>query len=164
MNFMDKKQPAAPGSLIKNHFDIDNDGTSEIVYSFHPSGHGYNADVYFKSPGGAFDKKWPKISEKQLWESSPYIFPINDGQCRNQPCGQDSYDHDGELIIQNYLIAGVTPIPYRFRYLHVTPFIWRDNTYFMLRSVEDWLQNITTVVKPIKNKQLEEVCVFRTKS
>ena len=162
-DFIENKENGyTAGGFSKNHFDIDNNGHAETVYGFHPSFHGQDADIYFASPGSAIDNSWPKMDEALLWKSSPYIFPYAHGRCRHQPCGQD--DEDGELTIQSYLIAGVIPLAYRFRYLHVSPFVWRGSTYFLLNSLDSGVKNISSVVKPEKNKPLEEICVFRAEA
>lgn len=146
------------GHFSRNQFDIDNDGKAEIVYGFHPSNHAHDADIYFVSSGKELDDQWPSLSETVLWKHSPYVFPNTHGHCQTLPCGQK--DEDGELTLQNYSERG-SRLPYRFRYLHVRPFVWQGATYFLLQSMDSSTQHISAVLKPMKRSKLEEVCIFR---
>jgi hypothetical protein len=147
------------GHFSKNRFDFYNDGDTEIVYGFHPANHAHDADIYFLSPGEEFDKKWPKISDADLWKSSPYVFPNSLGNCQNHPCGKN--DEDGYFVLQDYSEHG-NHVAYRFRYLHVTPFVWQGTTYFLLTSLDSISEHISSVVKPMKRERPEEICIFRT--
>lgn len=148
------------GHFSRNLFDIDNDGKTEVVYGFHPSNHAHDADTYFVSPGKKLDAVWPTISETDLWKDRPYVFPNSHGHCQTQPCGQA--DEDGELRLQSPSEKEGKGIAYRFRYLHVGPFVWQGSTYFLLQSSDSSTQLISAVVKPTKGSKLEEVCIFRT--
>lgn len=149
------------GHFSRNQFDIDNDGKAEVVYGFHPSNHAHDADIYFVSSGKELDGQWPSLSETVLWKDSPYVFPNAHGHCQNLPCGQK--DEDGELTLQNYSESG-SRLSYRFRYLHVRPFVWQGATYFLLQSMDSSTRHISAVLKPMKRSRLEEVCIFRTVS
>jgi hypothetical protein len=146
------------GHFSKNLFDIDNDGKPEVIYGFHPSNHAHDADIYFVSSGKELDAQWPLLSETVLWKESPYVFPNAHGRCQNHACGRQ--DEDGQLTLQSY--SQGDRVSYRFRYLHVHPFIWQGSTYFLLKSLDSTTRDISAVVKPVKDLKLEETCVFRT--
>lgn len=147
------------GHFSRQAIDIDNDGNIETVYGFHPFTHALDADIYYASPGEIFDKKWPNISDTMLWENSSYIFPHQFGFCSGHACMQD--DEDGLLKLDSYKVDH-KPFTYRFRYLHLSPFMVKDKTHFLLTSLDYDSMHISAVLKPQGIRPPEEVCVFRT--
>jgi len=145
-----------PGSLSKHYFDIDNDGTPEVVYGLH-SFNGYSiADIYFVSPGEATDRAWPRMPPDAL-ALSRYVFPSRHTECAAGRCGPND---DRYLPIQNFTLRG-KPAAYTARYLQAQPFVWKEKTYFRLETLSVSEQNIITVLKPVSDAAPEQTCVFR---
>ena len=148
--------------ISRQVFDIDNSGSARVVYGFHPEQHANDADIYFASPGPDFDRDWPEITfeaSQTLYQKSPYIFPVTLGTCRGHPCGPADDPYEGELTLQHPSGDG-TPVTFRFRYWHQTPFTWEDTTYFMARTLDANQRHLTMVLRP-KPTGFEEICLFR---
>jgi hypothetical protein len=149
-------------SISRQVFDIDNSGAARIVYGYHPDNHTNDADIYFASPGSDFDDPWPGIAGdayQRLYQQSPYIFPLTVGTCRGHPCGPADDPEEGELTLQHPSGDG-TPVTFRFRYWHQTPFTWTGTTYFMAHVYDIDQRHLTIVLKP-KPTGFGEVCLFR---
>ncbi|MCI5144622.1 MAG: hypothetical protein D3923_03640 [Candidatus Electrothrix sp. AR3] len=144
-----EQKPAGPYG--KQRFDIDNDGTLDTVYSFHPAGRAMETNIFFVSSGKELDDRWSTLSVTDLREKSPFIFPHG---CTNNSCDQGN---------ENFILTGYGEhFGYPLSYLQAAPFVWQNTTYFLLTSVDSETEHIAVVVRPVKGQRPDKICIFRT--
>jgi len=147
--------------LRRNLFDIDNDGTEEVVLSAHPSNGANDADIYFAWPGStdedADDAEEPHLDDG-AYRSSRYAFPYSLGTCHGQACGSDEETpEEGRITLSHAKDEAGAPLAVRFRYLHEDPFLWKGQTYFMIRPMDE--PALIAVLRPHPGG-FDETCIF----
>jgi hypothetical protein len=146
----------------RNVFDIDNDGALDVVYSEHPTNGANDADIYYAWPGSteedAEDTPGPDPLDYSAYRSSRYAFPYSLGTCGDQRCGADEErPEEGRITLMHEKDNAGAPLSLRFRYLHEDPFLWKGQTYFVMRPLD--APEVIAVLRPHPTG-FDETCIF----
>jgi len=139
-------------------FDFDNDGITDRIFYYSSDSHYLYGDIFYV----AYGNKNATIEKSELSISDIYIFP-----CRFDPsvtlsssCPTISQDADGAGINVTFGEDNES-VFFRGRYTVMTPMIYNNKTYIILRSHSQDTELFSAVIYPFNKTKFECMCLFK---
>lgn len=149
-------------TYTEERFDANNDGIEDVVLSIHPMTHPHDGDIYFRLIPERFAQPGDVVHTiDDLIHSAAFVYPFGWARC----CDGAVYDEASDTVYLDAPLPFATPYegrdrPWRAQYLHLTPFVDRGSTYFLISTRDSWAEDFQFVVKPHPDDTYDVMCRF----